>query len=358
MTSYNLDFFEIESKNNGACSIFSFTKNGITTINLTDCGYKNTFDDVSECIDEEYGSDTFFDNVIVTHNDQDHAGGIASFLQKYKVGKLWMLRPWQYASLLKTAFSHYSSRPTQYLADRLKECYANLYEIEQVAQDLNIPIDEPFQGQTIGPSLVLAPSIQFFFQNILDSEKTPQVKKAYQESYLVTETVSTSSRKIVPWNIEHFPEDDTTPENQMSVVQYIDVGSSNGAFLLTGDAGRLGLNYAIDYLIEKNHGIMPKIAVFEVPHHGSRHNLSSELLDRIFGLRTSPCFQRNEKFRAFVQASHLDDDHPRKTVIRALMHRGASVYKVDHAYLRIFWPSESDYSGPSIAPLEYPWTED
>ena len=79
---------------------------------------------------------------------------------------------------------------------------------------------------------------------------------------------------------------------------------------------------------------IPGIDRFQVPHHGSRRNVSTEILDLWLGpkLPTKPK-DGEEKFYAMVSASKEDEDHPRKSVVRSLIHRGAGVATTKDSYL-------------------------
>ena len=63
----------------------------------------------------------------------------------------------------------------------------------------------------------------------------------------------------------------------MSVIQYANLCSEK--ILLTADAGRDALTEAADYAPWAGL-ILPGINRFQVPHHGSRRNLSTEILNR------------------------------------------------------------------------------
>ena len=54
--SYQIDFIKVNSKNNGSCAIIYSTVNGVSTFNLVDAGYKNTYNDIKNHIDEFYAS--------------------------------------------------------------------------------------------------------------------------------------------------------------------------------------------------------------------------------------------------------------------------------------------------------------
>jgi hypothetical protein len=72
--------------------------------------------------------------------------------------------------------------------------------------------------------------------------------------------------------------------------------------------------------------VLPGIDRFQVPHHGSRRNVSTALLDRWLGPRMKePPVKGQEKFTALISSAKKDEEHPRKSVVRAMIHRGAGV---------------------------------
>ena len=322
------DAIGIKSEKSGASAIFYYENNGNKIINITDGGYTKSTE-VIEHINKYYGKNIHFDNVIVTHNDNDHAGGVKNILENYSVGKLWMLRPWLYAEELLPRFARY--RSVESLSNKLREIYSNLSELEEIAESEGIPIYEPFQGCRIGKSLVLAPSKERYLDLIIESEKTPQ--PALDSATAILRNFISETLGLVKslWGQENFSSEGTSAENEMSVVQFINLEDSR--YLLTGDAGREGLTEALDFL-EIFYGKIPKITLFEVPHHGSRHNLSTELMDRMFGKRlVYPLPEGQEIFRTIIHASKDDPDHPRKAVVRAIHHRGGKVNISANGYL-------------------------
>ncbi len=114
----------------------------------------------------------------------------------------------------------------------------------------------------------------------------------------------------------------TSPENESSVIQLAEICGEK--ILLTGDAGVGGLNEAHAYATEMGVDLTSPINRFDVPHHGSRRNMSSDVLDTWFG----PILEQKAeppRFTAVISANSNDEDHPRKAVVRALIHRGAKV---------------------------------
>lgn len=297
---------------------------GTIRIHVTDGGFQDTGDAIVEHINKYYGNPDFIDAIVVTHPDQDHAGGLRKLFEAYDVGELWMLRPWLYAEELIDRFSRFTS--VENLAKRLKEIYPNIAALEELAEENSVPIYEPFQGAVVDEFTVLAPSKTRYLDLVVESEKTPESAQEEQQQKTLTEGAAGFVSKVVKflrvaWGDEVFPDDDTSPENNMSVVQYANLCGNK--ILLTGDAGRSALNEAADYAptIGLN---LPGIDRIQVPHHGSRHNVSTEVLDRWLGERLAT---RPEKgtFSAIVSASKEDEDHPRRSVVRAFYHRGARV---------------------------------
>jgi beta-lactamase superfamily II metal-dependent hydrolase len=129
------------------------------------------------------------------------------------------------------------------------------------------------------------------------------------------------------WGVEVFSPEETSAENEMSIVQYANIRGVR--ILLTADAGRTALSEAADYAPYVGLAL-PGIDRFQVPHHGSRRNVSSEVLDRWLGLRlASRPPNGQEKLTAVISSAKMDNDHPRKAVVRALIHRGARVLSTE-----------------------------
>ena len=204
---------------------------------------------------------------------------------------------------------------------RLWDEYPYIYALEQIAHRRGFTIREPFQGERIGPFTVLAPSPQRYLQLVLQSDKTPQEAPVGILSGLMQAAAQLRLIKA-GWGSEKFAAGPTSVENEMSVIQYATLCGDR--ILLTGDAGRDGLVEAGNYAV--NNGFAVPVNKFQVPHHGGRHNLSTELLDFWVGPRLPQMAPKSqEKFEAVISSAKEDTAHPRKVVLRALRHRGAFV---------------------------------
>jgi beta-lactamase superfamily II metal-dependent hydrolase len=316
---------------------------------VVDGGFQETGEKLVEHINDYYNKPSCIDAVVVTHPDGDHAGGLRTLFDNFEIKELWMLRPWLYADELIDRFKRFTSVAN--LKKRLKELYPNISKLEELAEKNSVPIFEPFQGSQIGGFTVLAPSKEHYLNLVVESEKTPEATKAEQESLL--EAAGKLLKKTVnfiraAWGDEVFPEEDTSPENNMSVVQFANLCGEN--ILLTGDAGRATLSEAIEYAPVEGLDL-PGIDRIQVPHHGSRHNVNSELLDKLLGPKQSSVF---ENFSAIISAAKEDSNHPRKSVIRAFIHRGGKVITTEGVCVRTSRNAPQREGWSSAAAVPYP----
>lgn len=164
--------------------------------------------------------------------------------------------------------------------------YQYAKELEKIALSKKISVQEPYAGKKIGEFCILSPSQSWhLFDLIPNSDKTKEFKPTKEN-----------------------PKSDgkTSRENESSVILYGNLGY--GGILFTGDAGVEALEGAYEYA--KNQGInIAKKKFIQVPHHGSRRNVSSQVLDHLIGeIETN----KEKSISAFVSAGKNDSSHPRQ----------------------------------------------
>jgi len=354
---FEIDFLDIKSKKSGDAIPLRYQLNDISYIHVVDGGFQGTGERVVEHIRKYYDDPAYIDHVVVSHPDGDHAGGLRTVLETFAVGHLWMLRPWLYADELIERFSRFSS--VENLRSRLKEIYPNLTALEKIAEKREIPIYEPFQGQLIGEFKVLSPTKERYLDLVVQSERTPE--SVAEASKTIGDEFKTLFEKAAAkvaallkaaWGEEVFSPDETSAENEMSIIQYAELCGER--ILLTADAGRGGLTEAADFAPYV--GLtLPGIDRFQVPHHGSRRNVSTEVLDRWLGPRLSRKAERGgEKFTAFISSAKEDENHPRKAVVRACIHRGAKVVATEGINIRTGKNAPDREGWTAVTPIEYP----
>lgn len=318
---FEVDFLGVETKKSGDAITLRYSINGVHGIHVIDGGYIDTGAQIIEHINKFYGSN-HVNNVILTHPDRDHANGLRKVLEECSVDALWMNRPWLYAEELLPRFATYKS--VDALRRKLKDLYSATATLEQIAVERGIPIYEAFQGADVGPFRIMAPTRSRYLDCVAESEKTPELAKAEFSFESASSGLFNLIKKATNyikavWGDEYFPPEPTSYENEMSVVQYACI--NNKKILLTGDAGREALREVIDYAPSIGL-LLPGIDFFQVPHHGGRHNVSTEVLDELVGPRLDGVPEKTT-WNAICSSAKEDSDHPRKTVVRAMIHRGA-----------------------------------
>ena len=357
---YEIDFISVDSSRSGDAISIRYRSGESTQIYVVDGGFLETGEKLVEHIRKYYDNPSKIDFVVVSHQDGDHAGGIRKVLETFKVDELWMHLPWLYSDELLERFARFKS--AENLAKRLKEIYPNIAILEEIAKENGVHIFQPFQGEKVGEFTIMAPTKARYLDLIVESDKTPEASRQavfdsmsvsqYAESFV--DRVSRFIRSF--WGEEVFSIQETSSENNMSVVQYAELCGQK--ILLTADAGRAALLEAAEYA--PNVGLnLPGIDGFQVPHHGSRRNVSTEVLDLWLGEKLpSKPEEGEESFSAIISASEKDKDHPRNAVVRAMIHRGAKVVTTEKSGICFFHNSPQRDGWVSAPALPYPATQE
>jgi len=350
---FEIDFLDVETKKSGDAICLRYQLGGESFIHVVDGGYQNTGEKLVSHIKKYYDDPSYIDHVIATHNDGDHSIGLRSVLENFNIRTLWMLRPWVYADELIGRFSRYTN--VENLRKALREAYSNLAALEDIANEKGIRIVEPFQGARIGAFTVMAPTRSRFLDLVVDSDKTPDAKAETSLASLGTLLLEKAANVVAliraDWGQEAFPASDTSSENEMSVVQFAELCGKK--ILLTADTGREGLQEVINYAPYVGLSL-PGVDRFQVPHHGGRRNVTSELLDQILGSRLNEQPAEGH-FTAVISSAKEDEDHPRKVVVRALIHRGAKLVTTEGRGIRTYSNDAPPREGwSSVTPEPYP----
>ena len=123
------------------------------------------------------------------------------------------------------------------------------------------------------------------------------------------------------WDIETLSDnpDPVTASNETSVVQLGEIGGSR--LLFTADVGPEGLNEAADYAASIGKLKIPQL--IQVPHHGSRRNVTPAVLDRWLGPKVDKGVVCGS---AICSVGDNKADFPRGQVSNAFLRRGYPVY--------------------------------
>lgn len=323
---YEIDFFPAgDNEKSGDAIALRYKIDGEWFIHVIDGGTKDTGEKLGDHIRNFFGNPSFIDNVIITHADDDHTSGVREIMKQFKVGTLWMNRPWLYAAELIDAFED-DRMTVSSLERRLREAFPILSEIEALAQDKGTKIEEAFQGSGVGEFTILAPSRNRYLDLIPKFSRTPEEAKKQEAGGLLRGVTSFVKATVdwisETWGHETLEEDpETSASNESSVVQLATF--TEKPVVLTGDVGIQGLEEAADFAEALGYSL-PGVRLMQVPHHGSRHNVSPSVLDRWLGAKIENGDTRS--FTAVASVAKKTETHPRKKVVNAFLRRGAKVY--------------------------------
>lgn len=331
--SYEVDFLPVGEGSGDAIVIrYGDDVNGYY-LHVVDGGRTATAETIITHINTFYPG-YHINHMVLSHADDDHATGLIGVMGNIEVKNLWMNRPWLYADQILHHF--HGNFTLQGLIDNIKERHPYLVELERLAIEKGIHIHEVFQGAQIGAFTVLAPTRERYVNSIPDFGKTPNRYTAEavdaQGFGLLRSLVEGAKRVLENWNIETLASNtETSASNESCVVQYA-VLEDKGV-LLTADVGPIGLAEAADYGAQLG---LNRPRFVQVPHHGSRHNVTPSVLDRWLGPKQP---QDTVVGTAFCSVGSNKHNYPRAQVTNAFMRRGFKVYST-----RTKWISH--YNGP------------
>jgi beta-lactamase superfamily II metal-dependent hydrolase len=327
---YEIDFLQVGEGSKGGDAIAlrwgNLTEIGTEqTVMVIDGGTKDSGQELVDHIKKYYKTDEV-DYVINTHPDADHSSGLTVVLENLNVKNLIMHKPWDKADELTNFFK--SGKVT--IAGLRKNIIASLnnaYDLEMLAKKRGIEVSELFSDHFNNPDdeiIILSPSEDYYKLLVANFRETPEPK---EESAL--EMVYSKFNESIKYIFEQFgfetlqnpAENETSPENNSSIILLLQILGEK--FLFTGDAG----SGAIFAAIEKAETLgidLQTINFLQVPHHGSKHNIGPQILDKLIGPKLSD-FQYKKTAYISVPPDG-DPKHPSRKVINALIRRGSKVF--------------------------------
>jgi hypothetical protein len=229
------------------------------------------------------------------------------------------------------------------LEARLQDRMRAAHDLEVIARRRGVPMEEPFAGKAIGPFQVLSPSDDWYVHTLVPAfEKSPDVTTNRPLGPLPASTGIIGALALAPtalgrglvenWFFETLRDDvTTTAENESSVVLYGNFGGHG--VLLTGDAGVHALHRAAAIAECSGTDLRGTLRFVQIPHHGSRHNVSTAALDRLLGPRQGFTGLPPDRV-AYASAGKNSKSHPRQAVMNAFWRRGFQPFSTRGTALR------------------------
>jgi beta-lactamase superfamily II metal-dependent hydrolase len=157
-------------------------------------------------------------------------------------------------------------------------------DLLSIAIDRGTEVIELFAGHKIGNEiLVLGPSLDYYRNLLCDFRDTPPAKSAIEQAFETVKRAAEEAAELIPdaFHLDLLGNSgETTAENNSSLILLFVIDGKK--LLFTGDAGIPALSNAAD--LSEQLGIpLNDLRLFHVPHHGSKHNLGSDILKRIRG---------------------------------------------------------------------------
>lgn len=282
------------------------------------------------------------DIIVSTHPDKDHIGGLIEVVKHYKSGISSVLvhdpskhMGQKYFDLKKSVQARASVKGFDFILRSLQ----NLDEFLTVVDQNKIARYEPFVDAinfSSYPILILGPTEKYYEELLsgftdLDKFLTAEAKEEYDsnvegEDSSILMMLEEDRAKNSPCPIVD-EVNTTSAENNSSVI--LEIIANGNRCLLTGDAG-------VDALKQANqlHNLN-NVYLLKIPHHGSRRNLSSELI----GIMTP---------QLAIASAKGDKKHPRLALVNCLKRSGSKVYSTHKSgslwYHNGDFPTRSNYS--------------
>lgn len=323
---YEIDFLPVGDESSGGDAIALRYGNlhgprSEQTVIVIDGGYLDDGEALVELIRKFYGTGTV-DLVVSTHPDQDHISGLRVVLEQMTVKKLLMHLPWSHSADMARAKMTLSYNARS-LRTELRDSLQGATDLEEVAKAQGVPIEEPFLDWTSsdGAFRVLGPT-EDYYRELLAEIVEPNAELAAKASW------ETQVHKLLAGTVHEdldtetlVESGETSAKNNTSAICLLEIDGRK--LLFTGDAGIPALGQTLDVL--EAEGFQPgDLRFVQVPHHGSRRNVSPSILDRLLG----PKGESTKIGTAFasVPKKNPEHKHPAKKTTNAFLRRGYPVH--------------------------------
>lgn len=291
---------------------------------LIDAGNKGDGEKIESYI-KKYTNQKYIDLAVCTHPDNDHIGGFFYLLNNVDIKKFWIHDPSQHIDL--AAVKNTISTATLYRKmNIITESIDNSTNLLTQIDKKGIKREEPFSelSHPIIPIKVLGPSKPFYEELLKGFRDINSLIKeeAFYDDFAVQEISETESLSDTLDS-----DDDKSCENNTSAI--IAFYPENEIFLFTGDAGVI----ALDNMLSR-YSKLENIYCLKVPHHGSKYNLSSKIINKL-----SPTY-------SVISASGTRK-YPSRAVVNALKKVNSNVYSTQNNTTLLFqsnMPSRDNYS--------------
>ena len=314
---YEIDFLPVGDKGQSGDAIalrFSRPDRAENAVMVIDAGFQRNGDALVEHVDRYYDTDQV-DLAVVTHPDGDHIGGMGRVIENLDVHMLCIHRIGDRGG---------DSLPA---ADAVQE-------LIELAESRGTTVVEPFTGNdALGGAVTFLGPDEAWYEQLVKEQVAEAPERALRKSRgpSALRTVGQRVLAALPVEVRFDDAGGTNPRNNSSIITLVQVDGKR--FLFTGDAGVPALGSSWEWLVTATGDTTPP-ALIQIPHAGSRHNGSSDLLNLILG-PTGQAVERN----AVVSVASESTRHPSPRIVNAYMRRGYAIYETRG---KVLWDSSPD----------------
>lgn len=243
---------------------------------LVDAGNVEDSDKIKNYIWNHWNTYTI-DLAICTHPDSDHKGGFFGLLndRNVTIKEFWLNTP----DDVITEEEYYQRYSRQNWKSHCHECYAHPTDTQSpnlvslALEKCNKKVYGAYIGKShsLIPLSVVGPTKEFYHPLAIEILKNNKREKDGDNTKY--EDIGYFSSAQAKSSIDEEP-DDCSPTNAGSIILLFEP-VNDCKFLLLGDANRAAITDAIS----KNANLTG--CRIKVPHHGSKHNLTSGLIDKL-----------------------------------------------------------------------------
>jgi len=275
--SFDTDKYEIDILNvKDADSILIRCYNGETPYTvLIDAGNISDCDNIKNHLKNKY-QNTIIDLAICTHPDKDHIGGFFGLLDadEITINEFWLIDPAEY--LDETDIKHYQNKSNAMTAVRKIFNKPNDSSQNLITKLLakEIPTYSVIAGRVHKdiPIKVMAPTKGYYAEKVKEMVADYGVKTYEESDTTIYDENALPAEDDVKSVIDL--DDDPSPFNAGSIVLLFEP-SADKKYLFAGDSNCASLSV----MLESYEKELQNITMLKVPHHGSKHNLTTEIIE-------------------------------------------------------------------------------
>jgi beta-lactamase superfamily II metal-dependent hydrolase len=226
----------------------------------------------------QYYNTYTIDLAVCTHPDNDHMGGFFGLLEDkdIQISEFWLIDPAKYLTqddIKRYTTKEGAQKAVRKIFDNQSDTSQNLIDMA-LGKFLRVYTVINGYSHNILPIKVVAPTADYYREvakEMIEDCNVHPYEPADTSMYDEAEEQSIDTAKSSIDNCD----DDSSPYNKNSIVLLYEP-ENNTKVLFAGDATCASLVQMIE-----DHPEIRNIDLLKVPHHGSKHNLSSHIIDTL-----------------------------------------------------------------------------